>query len=618
MPPFSSSTPNLTSRFRSSNKPKKRNSTKAYCLVQPILDLLSQGHLSHALSSLELLVRKGIRLPSRTLAQLLRHCGNSRSLREGKWVHLHLKVTGLKHPSTFLANHLINMYFKCGDDVEARKVFDKMSIRNLYSWNNMLSGYAKMKRLKAARGLFDKMPERDVVSWNTMVIAYAQNGFADEALSFYRELRRLSIGYNEFSFAGVLTLCVKLKELALTRQVHGQVLVAGFLSNVVLSSSVVDSYAKCGEMEYARRLFDEMKVRDVLAWTTLVSGYAKWGDMKSASELFDKMPEKNPVSWTALIAGYARNGLGHEALTLFSKMVMFRIIPDQFTFSSCLCACASIASLKHGKSIHAFLIRTNFRPNTIVVSSLIDMYTKCGNLRAGCLVFNLLGNKQDVVLWNTMISALAQHGLGEEAMQMFDDMVRSGVKPDRVTFVVILNACSHSGLVHEGLGIFKSMATEHHIVPDQEHYACLIDLLGRAGCFNELMDQLEKMPFEPGDQVWNAILGVCRLQGNIDLGRKVAEHLIKLDPQSSAAYVLLSSIYAALGRWELVEEVRHVMDKRHVRKERAISWIEIDNKVHAFTVSDRLHPLKEVIYSVLEQLADQVEVDASFLNNERL
>lgn len=496
-------------------------------------------------------------------------------------------------------------------------MFDKMSARNLYSWNNMLSGYAKMRMIKPAKKLFDKMPEKDVVSWNTMVIAYARSGFCDEALRFYRELRRLSIGYNEFSFAGVLTACVNLKELKLTRQVHGQVLVVGFLGNVVISSSVLDAYAKCGEMGDARRIFDDMNVRDVLAWTTLVSGYAKWGDMKSASELFDQMPEKNPVSWTALIAGYARNGLGHEALELFTKMMMLRVIPDQFTFSSCLCACASIASLKHGGQLHAFLIRTNFRPNTIVVSSLIDMYSKCGRLEFGKRVFNLMGDKRDVVLWNTTISALAQHGHGEEAMKMFDELDSSGVKPDRTTFVVILNACSHSGFVREGLKFFTSMTRDHGIVPDQEHYACLIDILGRAGCFGELMEQLEKMPCKPGGRVLNALLGVCRIHGNIDLGRIAAEQLIELEPQSSAAYVLLSSIYAVLGRWESVEKVRRLMDERQVRKERAISWIEIENKVNAFTVSDRSHPLKAVINSVLEHLARHMEEDPSLHNAER-
>ncbi|KAF5946965.1 hypothetical protein HYC85_017193 [Camellia sinensis] len=486
MPSLSSSSRIFRPPFRTKPKPKPK--PKRHCIVQPILELFSKGHIKQALESLGLLARKGIRLDSRTLASFLQECANTKSLKEGKWVHLHLKLTGLKQPNTFLSNHLINLYCKCGNHVGARKVFDKMSVRNLYSWNNMLSGYVKLGMVKPARRLFDQMPEKDVVSWNTMVIGYAKSGYCDEALRFYRDFRRLSIGFNEFSFAGVLTVCVKLKELGLSS-------------------------------------------RDVLAWTTLVSGYAKWGDMKLASELFDRMPEKNPVSWTSLIAGYARNNMGNNALELFTKMMLFQIRPDQFTFSSCLCACASIASLKHGKQIHAYLIRSGFKPNAIVVSSLIDMYSKCGCLGVGRQVFDIMGNKQDYVLWNTMISALAQHGCGEEAIQI------------------------HSGLVEEGLTYFQSMTKEHGIVPDQEHYACLVDLLGRAGCFDELMNQLDKMPCKPDGLVWNALLGVCRIHGNLELGRKAAENLIELEPQSSAAYVLLSSIYAALGKWESVEKI---------------------------------------------------------------
>ncbi|XP_022973379.1 pentatricopeptide repeat-containing protein At2g21090-like [Cucurbita maxima] len=569
-------------------KSKQRPDSTRPCVVQSLLSLSSRGNLSEALSYLDPLAQRGIRLSSSAFVHLLRLCAKANSLKGGKCIHLHLKNTGFKRPTTIVANHLIGMYFKCGHEIDARKVFDKMSVRNLYSWNHMLAGYAKLGNVYQARKLFDGMTEKDVVSWNTMVLAYAKKGCFNEVVGLYRDFRRLEMGLNEFSFSGVLILCVKLRELQLTKQVHGQVLAVGFLSNVVLSSSIIDAYAKCGEMGCARKLFDEMLVKDILAWTTMVSGYAKWGDMNLASELFHQMPEKNPVSWTALISGYARNGLGHEALDYFTKMMMFRIHPDQYTFSSCLCACAGIAALKHGKQVHAYMIRTNFRCNTIVVSSLIDMYSKCGMLEAGCRVFHLMGNKQDVVLWNTMISSLAQHGHGEKAMQMFNDMVNSGLKPDRITFIVILSTCSHSGLAREGHQFFKAMTYDHSVLPDQEHYAWLIELLGGAGCFNELVNELEKMSCKPDDRVWNALLGVCKIHGSIELGRKVGEHVMELDHQSCAAHECLASLYAFLGKWESVEKVREELEERLVKKERAISWCDIENKVHSF-VADHIH-----------------------------
>lgn len=570
MPPISPPNNVFLSQFQL----KPRKPRKNPCIVHSLIDLCYQGKLKEAVDSLSILARKGLRLDSETFTFLLGQCAKTRSLKEGRWVHLHMKVTGMKHPNTLVSNHLMHMYFECGDHVEARKVFDKMSVRNVYSWNNALSGYAKLGMLDAARRLFDKMTERDVVSWNTMVIGYAQGGDYGEALRFYREFRKTSIGYNAFSFAGVLTVAIKLRDLALTRQAHCQVLVAGFLPNLILSSSIVDAYAKCGEMSDARKLFDVMQFRDIPAWTTLISGYCKWGDMRSAQELFDVMPAKSPVSWTAMVSGYARNNVGHAALELFREMMMFHIRPDQFTFSSALCACASQASLKHGKQIHAYMVRTCFRPNNVVVSSLIDMYSKCGSLKLSQQVFFLMGNKQDVMSWNPMIAALAQHGYGEEAIKMFDEMILYGVNPNRVTFVVILSACSHSGLVDQGLALFKSMTDNHGIFPDGEHYACLIDLLGRAGCFDELMKQLEKMPCKDDDRIWNALIGVCRIHGNAELGKRTAEHLIEVDPDSYAAYLLLSSIHAASGEWKSVETMRRLMDQKCARKEQASSWAD--------------------------------------------
>lgn len=584
-------------------KPKKI--PRYPCVVQDFLNLTSRGQLREAVNTLPLLSRKGIRLNSRTIASLIQRCANAKSIREGKLVHLHLKLTGSKHPDRSVSNHLINMYSKCGDHVKAREVFDKMSARNLYSWNNMLSGYANLGMVMAAKRLFDKMPEKDFVSWNTMVMACVRSGRFYEALRFYMELRRLNIGFNEYSFAGVLTACVKLRELWLAKQLHCQLFLLGFLSNVVLSSSVMDAYAKCGELGDARRLFDQMSRRDVLAWTTLVSGYAKGGDMKSAQEIFDTMPEKNSVSWTALIAGYAQNGMGHRSLKLFTEMIVLNIEPDQFTYSSCLFACASITSLDHGKQIHSHMITVGIRPSVVVLSSLIDMYAKCGNLKASKRVFDTTDNKQHVVLWNTMISALAHHGCGKQALKIFADMVRLGVKPDGVTFLVLLNACSHSGLVQEGLYLFETMKPDHNIVPDQEHYACLIDLLGRSGRFDEVMTQLKKMPCRHDDRVWNALLGVCRIHGNIELGRIMARHLVELEPRSPAAYLLLSGMYAALGRWESAREVRQLMNTRYVENDHALSWIEINRKLHLDTKRpNKLHHSEEETTSVLELLAD--------------
>ncbi|KAJ8765024.1 hypothetical protein K2173_010497 [Erythroxylum novogranatense] len=586
------------SKFSTDYK-KKTRSSGLPCIAQSVVNLASQGQLSQAVSSLELLSRKGIVLPTRILAFLVKQCATIRSLKLGKWLHLHLKIIGrIRRPNTSLANSLIHMYFQCNDYRSAWKVFDELRVRNLYTWNYMLSGYAKLGMIKPARRLFDKMPERDVVSWNTMIIAYAQNGGCGQSLKIYRELRRSGIGYNAYSFAGLLTVCVNLKGLVLSRQAHGQVLVAGFLSNLVISSSLVDAYSKCWEMDGARRLFNEMNVKDVLTWTTMVSGYVQSGNIEAASEIFDLMPEKNPVSWTALISGYVRHGLAHKALDLFTKMMTFRIPPDQFTFSSCLCACATISSLRHGKQLHGYLLRMNFRPNTIVVSSLIDMYSKCGCLNVGRLVFDRTGNKLDLILWNTIISALAQHGHGKEAIQMFDDMLRSDLKPDKTTLVVILNACSHSGLVQEGLSLFKTMTQKNGLIPNQEHYACLIDLLSRAGCSEELMNQLEKMPCEPHDGIGYALIGVSRFHGNIELGGKTAEHLIQTEPRCSGP----SNVYASLGKWELVEKVRHLKNERQ-----ALSWIEIDKKIHVFTVPDLLDPMKEPLYTLLKFLASHMD-----------
>ncbi|GAB2215553.1 hypothetical protein Droror1_Dr00019941 [Drosera rotundifolia] len=329
----------------------------------------------------------------------------------------------------------------------------------------------------------------------------------------------------------------------------------------------------------ARKVFNEMSIRDAFMWSTLISGFAKLGDMGSAKELFDMMLDKNVVAWTSVISGYARNGLAHHALELFRKMILLRYTPDQNTFSSCLAVCATIASLKHGKQIHAHLILRSFRPNMIVLSSLIDMYSKCGRLEYCGRVFAFTDSKQEVMLWNPMIAAFAQHGYGKGVVELFDEMVNCRVKPNRVSYVIILNACSHSCLLDTGRAFFKSMTEDHGLIPDVEHCACLIDLLGRTGHFDELIHELDKMPCKTDHRIWNALLGVCSIHGNEELGSKAAHRVLEMEPQSSGAYSLLSSVYAASGNWVSVEEVRQLMhERKSARKEQAGCWIETDSK----------------------------------------
>lgn len=330
--------------------------------------------------------------------------------------------------------------------------------RNLLSWNQLIAGYVRMGELESARRVFDEMDRRDVVSWNTMIVGYARSGMCGVALEFFSEMRRCGVNCNEFTFSGILIVCGKANETEFVKQVHTLVLMRGYLGNVVVASNVVDAYAKWGQLVDARGVFDEMHTRDIFAWTTMVSGYSRQCDMEKAWDLFVRIPEKNDVSWTSMISGCARIGSAEKALELFTTMLESFIRPNQFTFSSCLCACATIAALKHGKEIHGFLVRTNTRVNTIVASSLVDMYSKCDKLDSASIIFDLMGDKKDVVLWNTMLSALADHGMRERAMEMLGGMVGAGVQPNKVTFSVMISCYSFVRLPEEGLQLFDSMA----------------------------------------------------------------------------------------------------------------------------------------------------------------
>eukprot|EP01018_Ginkgo_biloba_P004770 Gb_15968 [translate_table: standard] len=534
--------------------------------------LCEQGQLKE---TLDFMNRQGIMgNPYNTYSSLLETCIRKKSMAEGKRIEGHMMDAGFE-PDIFLRNKLVILYSKCG-------------------------------KLADARHAFDKMPERNVVSWTMMIAGYAQSGHGEKALSLFYQMQQAGMKPNHFTFPSVLRACASLKGLKQGKQVHAHILKSGFRSDMVLGNSLIDLYVKCGTILCAHKVFDEMLERNVVSWTVMIEGYVKVGDIKVARQVFEGMTERNVISWTAMIAGYAQYGYGEETLRLFYQMKQAGTNPDQLTFASVLRACACIAAITEGKQIHAHVIRSGFEWHVVLETALVDMYAKCGRIEDARQVFDAMPTR-DVVSWNAMISGYGKHGRAKEGLQLFEQMQLAGTIPNYVSFISVLSACSHAGLVNEGWHYFNRMSQDYNITAEAEHYACIVDLLGRAGHLDEARDFIQKMPVKPNSDVWGALLAACRVHGNMEVGQFAAEHLIELKPENAGTYVVLSSIYAAAGRWDDAAKLRKLMRDRGIKKEPGYSWIEVKNKVHTFSIGDRSHSQTEDIYAMLDTLTDQIK-----------
>eukprot|EP01018_Ginkgo_biloba_P002727 Gb_38068 [translate_table: standard] len=551
---------------------------------------------------------------SKTLASVLPACANLAVLERGMEIHEEIIRSGFQS-DLFVENALMYMYAKCESIKRARDVFDKMNQRDVVSWNTIIAGYAQNGQIDEACKLFEKMPEPDVVSWNAMITGYAQNGYIDEALrlfqkmpepnivswnaiiaghtknghgeealKLFREMQLVGVKPDAKTFASVFSACANLAALEQGMEIHEETITSGLQFDVVVENTLVDMYSKCGSLEKAR-------------------------------DVFDKMHQRNVVSWTAMIAGYAENGQGLEVLKLFRQMQQAGVKPDSKTFTTVLPVCANLAALEQGMEIHEEINRSGFQSDIFVANALLDMYSKCGSIEKARSLFDEM-HQRNSVSWTTMIAGYAMHGYGKEALKLFEQMQHSGMNPDHVTFVCVLSACCHAGLVDEGQHHFDRMSRHYQITPTIQHYGCMVDLLGRAGRLDEAHDFINKMPIKPDASVWRCLLGACRIHNNIELGESVAERLLELDPQNAAPYVLLSNIYAAAGRWSDTENVRRMMKVRRVKKTPGCSWIEVNKQVHAFLVGDRSHPQMEDIYAKLESLSREIKA-AGYMSDTR-
>ncbi|KAF5745824.1 pentatricopeptide repeat-containing protein [Tripterygium wilfordii] len=431
--------------------------------------------------------------------------------------------------------------------------------------NTLLGMYAKFNLLNDAQSLFDKMTERNVVSWTTMISAYSNAKVNDKALSFLVLMLREGVRPNMYTYSSVLRACDDLPNL---RQLHCTIGKVGLDSDVFVRSALIDIYAKWGEMQNAWRVFNDMETGDV-------------------------------VVWNSIIGGYAQNSHGVEALNLFKRMKRAGFPSNQPTLTSVLRGCTVLALLELGRQVHVHILK--YDPDLILCNALLDMYCKCGSLEDANSVFARMAER-DVISWSTMIAGLAQNGHSREALQLFELMKASGTKPNYITIVGVLFACSHAGLVEDGWYYFRSMKHLFGIDPVREHYGCMIDLLGRAGKLEDAIKLINEMKSEPDAVIWRTVLSACRVHRNVDLAAHAANNILKLDPQDAGTYIILSNIYANKQRWEDVAEVREAMKNRGIRKEPGCSWVEVNKHVHAFIQGDCSHPQIDEIRRQLNRL----------------
>ncbi|KAA8544834.1 hypothetical protein F0562_019618 [Nyssa sinensis] len=580
-----------------------------------------------------------IRLNSVTYACILSVCASGALVNFGMQLHGLVVRSGLEMDSP-VANTLLAMYAKCRCLSDARKLFDTVPQTDLVTWNGMIGGYVqngfmleaselfremisagvkpdsvtfasflpsisesaslnkgrevhgyivrhnvpldvflksalidiyfKCRDVEMSHYVFNQSTAIDVVICTAMISGYVLNGMNVDALEIFRRLLHEKMTPNAVTLASVLPACAGLAALILGKELHGNILKNGLEGRCYVGSAITDMYAKCGRLDLAH-------------------------------QTFIRIPEKDAVCWNSMITSCSQNGKPEEAIGLFRQMATEGAKYDCVSISAALSACSNLPALHYGKEIHGFMMRGAFSSDLFAESALIDMYAKCGNLALARRVFDMMQGKNEVS-WNSIIAAYGNHGCLKDSLDLFHKMIEKGFQPDHVTFLAIISACGHGGEVDEGNHYFNCMTKEHGIAARMEHYACMVDLFGRAGRLKEAFEIVKSMPFNPDAGVWGTLLGACRVHGNVELAELASKHLFDLDPQNSGYYVLMSNVHANAGKWESVLKIRSLMKERGVQKVPGYSWIEVNNTNHMFVSADTSHPQSAQIYLLLKNL----------------
>lgn len=603
------------------------------------------GPFDRAIDLYERMMDSGVEPNKFTFPFVLKACSGLEALEDGIKIHDEVKRAGLES-DLYISTALIDMYMKCGCLEDADEVFCRMPNRDVVAWNAMVAGctlhgmyeetvrfvlemqrirtrpnpstlvallpvvgqvkalgqgksihafctrrcfdegdvlvntalldmYAKSECLVYARRIFDHMRIRNEVTWSAIIAGYVLCGRMVDALRVFGQM--ISEGpsiVGPTSLASILRACASLGDFDRGRMVHSYLVKSGLLMDITVANSLLSMYAKVGTISDAMSFFDEMDTKDT-------------------------------VSYSAIISGYIQNGNAEEALDVFREMVSSSMEVDAATMVGVIPACSHLAALQHGKCNHAYITSHGLASDSSICNALIDMYAKCGKIDIARKVFDTMP-KQDTVSWNTIIAGYGIHGLGDEAISLFLRMEPAGLVPDDITFICLLSACSHSGLIAQGKHWFYAMTEIYNIVPRMGHYICMVDLLGRGGLLDEAYDFIKKMPFEADVRVWVALLGACRVHKNIELGEEVSRMIQKLGPEGTGSFVALSNLYSATGRFNEAAQVRIMQKEKGFTKSPGCSWFEIGGVVHAFIGGDQSHPQSSSIYQKLEELLVEI------------
>ncbi|XP_020959653.1 pentatricopeptide repeat-containing protein At3g49170, chloroplastic-like isoform X1 [Arachis ipaensis] len=482
----------------------------------------------------------GTKPTKHVLCATLSSCAKTLNWPLGIQIHAHIIRSGYED-NLFLSSALVDFYAKCDSILEAKKVFTSMKVHDKVSWTSLISGFSI-------------------------------NGQGKDAFLLFKDMLGTQIKPNSFTFASVIGSCVRQNGgLEKCSILHAHVVKRGFCAMNFVLCSLVDCYAKLECVDDAALVFDESNERDSIVYNSMISGYCQ-------------------------------NLYYDDALKLFVEMRQRNLGVTDHTLCSVLNACSGIAILLQGRQVHSVVVKMGSEQNVFVVSALIDMYSKGGDIGEARAVLDQASNKNSV-LWTSMIMAYAHCGRGLEALELFDHLlVEKEFIPDHVCFTAILTACNHAGFLHKGVEYFNKMSIDYQLSPDIDQYACLIDLYARNGNLRRARDLMVEMPYDPNTVIWSSFLNSCKIHGDVELGREAADQLIKMEPCNAAPYLSLAQIYAKKGLWNKVAEVRSLMQRRRIRKPAGWSWIEVDKKLHVFAVDDVTHQQSIEIYAELEKI----------------